>query len=53
MSVDIASIEPYIRQFAAARSLLPGAGFAWLDATLLNSWLLVPRGLVGLLMISA
>ena len=32
MSVDIASIGPYIRQFAAARSLLPGAGFAWLDA---------------------
>src|SRR6202008_2481897 len=29
--VDIASIEPYMRQFAAARSLLPGAGFAWLD----------------------
>src|SRR6266849_478685 len=32
MSVDIASISPYIGQFAAARSLLPGAGFAWLDA---------------------
>src|SRR5258708_20426824 len=32
MSVDTASIGPYIGQFAAARSLLPGAGFAWLDA---------------------
>jgi len=32
MSVDIASIGPYIGQFAAARALLPGAGFAWLDA---------------------
>ena len=32
MSVDITSIDPYIRQFAVARSLLPGAGFAWLDA---------------------
>ena len=32
MSVDTASISPYIRQFAAARPLLPGAGHAWLDA---------------------
>src|SRR5919109_405579 len=32
MSVDIASTDPYIRQFAAAKSLLPGAGLPWLDA---------------------
>jgi Fe-S cluster assembly protein SufD len=32
MSIDIASIDPYVRQFAAVRSLLPGAGVTWLDA---------------------
>src|SRR4029453_2112318 len=31
-SVDTASISPYIGQFAAARSVVPGAGFAWLGA---------------------
>ena len=32
MNVEPASISPYIRQFAEAKSNLPGSGFAWLQA---------------------